>query len=1192
MDCAAMGRMHVTQILESMNATGLERDRWKFVSKKHAKWVAHAACAAEDIVVIERGPENPRQLAEAATGGECVLIYADGGAAVIHLSAGSRGVTVPVRTAPELHAVCEALTGCGFGESPNAVQRAMDSVPLPRLGFSNDRVLPTSYMLNHILTQTGRTEPADTPWRTLHRLGWSVDAEHRGDGTIHQETPTGDVCILVRGGDDALPEFEAHSALQSNRWVILVRGTRWSLYRHGAPSLCSFAIDIDDLLGRAYLEAVFGAASYDGLLGRVVDEADEETIQRWLIQRIIRDGAFETLASGLLTEDAQGTAGLKRIRDETVTILFRVWFISYAEGRGILPVGNPQYDRISLRSMCDSIHRYESDPDATDCWNDMTRLFGIVREGSAPLGIPRYAATLFGDDISGPVTNRHLTEVLRMFSPRYGMFGDADHFMGGIYETLMGVFLERTPQGGIMATAKNRTPLRKSLAAYYTPRALVKYLAQSGLEPVLERRRAAAEDRVSYEKSPQTADECMDGLLDLRILDPTLGSGRFLTEALDIVAGWAAELLAKHPALDGLLTGARPPAGYGSLLKRIIVERCIFGVDLDPMAAELARISLWMATGSAEPPLGTHIRVGDVTLGMWLADLRYPVSSLDSYSNAPPASTMTLEEQKEALDMLAVGIMEDGSGSIPRPNAPLRAVESNRRVAQVAKRYGLFHWEAEMPEAFGSRRGFDVILGNPPWEQIRVEPVEVYKTHSEGLDHLGRRKNQDTLREMAGKEASQKRLAEYRSMLTKKRRLYHTQYKTGRGGVDTYWLILNKAFSIMAEGGTISMVVPAHLLNSIKNTPLRRALLDMHIRYLYVFENSLSIFPIDRRFRFLLFSAQKSAGPDVFPAGFYLSRPESLRDHALEPERFTTMSKRFIREISPAGLKVPELGCNTLWDIHAKMHRSGTRLEEGRDGWTITKYTHMTRSASIHRPPPYPPGYAPALSGKNIIHYNHLYNPVGKAGDLRGYRVPPNRDGYILVGRAITGATNTRTVITAVMPPGYLADTSLFALGIRDGAKERSMRDYMHQMLYLEGILNSLPFDFVARTLVNNHLEGVILSLPVPHPSKLDVAVSDRAARLTVDGSAAFDVLADCMGIRNRHASGEERVRLAAEIDAMAAYQYGLDADEYDRLAASFSLGRDSMSGSPDLKLTYLMKDFGGAVRDMAAKYIREGREF
>ena len=1195
MDCAAAGRTQVAQILESMNAAGLERGRWKFTSKKHAKWVAHAARAAEDIVVIERGPENPRQLAEAATGGECVLIYAAGGAAVIHLSAGRHGVTVPVRTALELDAVCGALAGCGFGDSPDAVRKAMDAVPLPRLGFSNDRVLPTTYMLNHILTQTGRTEPADTPWRTLHRLGWGVDAERRGDGTVRQGTPTGDVCVMVRGGNGALPEFEAHSALQGSRWVILVQGARWSLYRRGAPPLCSFAIDVDDPIGRAYLGAVFGAASYDGLLGRVVDEADEETMQAWLIRRITRDGAFEKLASGLLTEAARGTAGLKSIRDETVAILFRVWFISHAEGRGILPVENPQYGRISLRSMYDRIQRYESDPDATDCWTDMTRLFDVVREGSSSLGIPKYAATLFGDDIPGPVKNRHLTEVLRIFSPRYGMYGDADHLMGGIYETLTGVFLERTPHGGIAATAKNRTPLRKSLAAYYTPRALVKYLAQSGLEPVLERRRAAAEDRIPYMNPPETADACMDGLLDLRILDPTAGSGRFLTEALDIVTGWAAELLAERAdraALDVLFAGARPPAGYGSLLKRIIVERCIFGVDLDPMAAELARISLWLATGSAEPPSGTHIRVGDVTLGMWLADLHDRASSLDHYSSTPPASTMTLGEQREALDMLAVSIMEDGSRSVLRPNAPHRTVASRRRVEQAARRYGLYHWEAEMPEAFCSRRGFDVILGNPPWDQVRVEPVEVYKTHSEGLDHLGRRKNQDTLREMAGKEASQKRLAEYRDMLTKRRRLYHTQYKTGKGGVDTYWLVLNKVFSILAEGGTVSMVVPAHLLHSTKNTSLRRALLDMHIRCLYVFQNSLSIFPIDRRFRFLLFSAQKSPGPDVFPAGFYLSRPESLRDNTLEPERFTTMSKHFIREISPAGLKVPELGRNTLWDIHAKIHRSGTRLEEGRDGWTITKYTHMTRPASIHRPPPYPPGYAPALSGKNIHHYNHRYSPVGKAADLRAYRIPPIRDGYILVGRAVTGATNTRTVITTVMPPGYLADTSLFALGIRDGEGGRSMRDYLHQMLYLEGIFNSLPFDFVARTLVNNHLEGVILSLPVPRPSKLDAAVSDRAARLTVDGSEEFDGLADCMGIQNRHASGEERVRLAAEIDAMAAYQYGLDADEYDRLATSFKLGRGSMSSSPDPKLTYLMKDFGGAVRDLAAKYIRDGREF
>ena len=1173
------GRAYVTSILESMNATHLDRNRYRFMSKRCAKWVAHAAYTLESIVVIERGPENSLQLADAAAGGECVLIYAAAGAAIIHLSVNRRGVTVPVRTAAELDAVCGALAGCGFGKSPGAIRKAVDAVPLPRLGFSNDRVLPTPYMLNYILTQTGRTKPADTPWRTLHRLGWSVDAERRGDGTVHQETPTGRVCILIRGDGGARPEFEAHSALRSSRWVILVRGTAWSLYRRGAPPMCSLTIDTDDPIGREYLEAVFGAASYDGLLGRAADEADGDTMQKWLTQRIIRGGAFEMLASGLLTEDAAGTAGLRRIRDRTVAILLRIWFISHAESRGILPVGNPAYDKISLGSMYDRIPRYESEPDAIDCWNDMARLFDVMREGNAKLGIPRYAATLFGDEISGPVKNRYVAEALRIFSPRYGMHGDADHSMGGIYETLTGVFLERMPHGGLMATAKNRTPLRKSLAAYYTPRALVKYLAQIGLEPVLERRRAAYNDA-----APES---CMESLLDLRILDPTAGSGRFLTEALDAVAGWAAGVLAGHPDLDGLFAGARPPAGYGSPLKRIIVERCIFGVDLDPMAAELARISLWLATGSTKPPSGTHIRVGDVTLGMWLADLSDRYTSLDRYLGAPPASAMTRDEQRDALNMLAVGIMEDDS----KPNAPPRAVGSGLRVERAAKRYGLFHWEVEMPEAFGSRRGFDVILGNPPWEQNRTEPVEVYKTHSEGLDHLGRRKHQDTLREMAGRADSKKRLAEHKSMLIKKGRLQHMQYKMGHGAVDIHWLVLNKALSIMAEGGTMSMVVPAHLINSTKNTSLRRDLLDMNVRCLYVFENALEIFPIDRRFRFLLFSVQKSAGPDEFPAGFYLRRPESLWDHTLEPERFTMMSKRFIREISPAGLKVPELGRNNLWDIHAKMHRNGTRLEEGRDGWTITKYVHADRYTLIHGPPPYPSGYVPVLSGKNIQHYNPLYVPVGKATELGRYRTPPNLDEYVLVGRSVTGATNTRTVITAVMPPGYLSDTSLFVLRIGDREGRRSTLEYMRQMLYLEGIFNSLPFDFVARTLVNNHLEGVMLSLPVPSPSRYDAMISNRAARLTVDGSAAFDRLAVCMDIQNAPASGEERVRLAAEIEAMVAYQYGLDVDEYERLAASFSLDRSTVT-TPDFKLTRQMREFGVAVRDLAAGYIREGREF
>ena len=1201
---AANDGVDIRPILESMNASRTRRARWRFRSRKYQNWSAYTVDAPELIIIIDDGPHDPRQLEEAMAGMEAAAVCVAGGVAALLLSDGKHVVTIPVRTAAEADAICGKLSGCGFGESPGAIPRAMDAVPAPRLGFSNRGVFPTGHMLNHILMRTGRTAPAMTPWRTLHRLGWKVDADREGNGTTHHATAAGDVCVMVRGEGGALPEFEAWSVLRRYGWVILVRGTAWSLYRSGAPALGSFTIDTADELGALYLEGVFGASSYDsGLLERLADGIGDGSAESRFVRSILCGGTFGALAEGLISADAPNSAsGLRRIKDAAVTILCQIWFVTQAEERGILPLQNAQYRSISLLSMQDRICHYESEPHSTSCWKDICRLVRVVRDGDVRCGVPGHDTALFHSEMCGPVENRYLTGLLRLFSPKYGMRHDVDiSAMGSIYEALTGASLEQMPGGAVAVQTKHVSPTRKRQGAYYTPRTLVRYLAQGGLEPILEERKRSVALAVSAyreEPGPTTAKACIDHTLDIRVLDPTAGSGRFLIEALDIISGWATELLADHPdhpILRELVPEAAPPAMYGAHLRRLIVERCIFGVDLDPLAAEITRISLWLASWSAEPPGNRHIRVGDATMGMWHSDIvGRQTESLDFSAQSRQGGSPA--EQRRALNILMANIMEDTSIPKKRARSPPRTRIPPGQAEAIAEKYRFFHWELEMPEAFDGRRGFDAILGNPPWEQVRVEPVELYKT--DGMDaSLGRRKSQGALRAIAETDYSRQMVAESRADLTRRMRFYRTQHSLSQGIVNMYWLVLNRMLALMAEGGTVSVVVPAQLCNSRKNAPIRRKLFDMKIRHIYVFTNSQSVFPIDRRFRFMLLSAQNSPGPDTFPAGFYLSRPESLYDHALEPDRFTTLSKRFIRETSPTALNIPELGDNTLWDIHAKMHRNGMRLETGRNGWTIRRYVHMRQGGPMaYGPPPYPAGYQPVVEGKNIRHYEYNHTPIEKALDMRGFRSSPNTSDYMLVGRAVTGATNIRTVITAVVPPGYLANTTLFRLDVytpkMHAGGGHGAGDRIHEMLCLEGILNSLPFDFVAKTLVNNHLEGVILALPVPPPSPHDLPIARRAAMLTVDGSADFDALAAHMKIRNECISGEARIRLAAEIEAMVARGYGLDAGEYRKLADSFYLELQGGQRSPDPEMTNELKSFGRAVRDQAIRYIQEERQF
>ena len=341
--------------------------------------------------------------------------------------------------------------------------------------------------------------------------------------------------------------------------------------------------------------------------------------------------ALETLTQGFLDFRANQLtpADVMTIRDNSLYYLYRLLFILYAESRGLLPLSNPIYcQHYSLHQLKAHIAGKVIDVDipipdqSTKYWSDIQILFQIINgdnpEFNHAVDMPRYNGGLFSPIMHSflqekKVGDNHLTRVIDLLCRRqtergrefvdYRTLGIRQ--LGSIYEGL----LEFQPQvslhenKGTTIKLVNEKGERKITGSYYTPQYIVEYIVKETLHPFIEQARTHA-------KSTRQAHDFADAILKLKILDPAMGSGHFLVEAIDYLA----QILTTDPYLE---TDARQEEDL-TYWKRIVTEKCIYGVDKNPLAVELAKLSLWLTTTSPDKPLSFldhHLKTGDSLVG-------------------------------------------------------------------------------------------------------------------------------------------------------------------------------------------------------------------------------------------------------------------------------------------------------------------------------------------------------------------------------------------------------------------------------------------------------------------------------------------------------------------------------------------------------------------------------------------------
>ena len=1276
------------------------------------------------IIFVESGPKNLREVKKQVKNFKtCIIFLKEKNILFFKTSKESHAVTL--ENDSEYRRVTNLVKSTDMENAEDkfdldfAIRTLIDKISNATGDFVNKGLFSTHYLRNRIFTDTRQNvneklddtkEKMGDTKNLLDVLGW--DSNPTGsyyNGTVSITTTDQDNLSIRKNETEVAPSYVAVATLRKSQWAILTNGKKWRLYsaKISASSTNYFEISLDpkqDSITK-YLIILFGAASFEKIdKKRDVDSFFEEgknyakKIEENLSKKIMSPGGlFLDIVKGVLEHDMEKTftgEELESAKQTSLKIMYRIWFLAYAESRNLLPLRDAKYKPISLQSIRSHLDSFEKNTD-DGCWKDLLALFSGIRNGSKEHNLPQYNGGLFKKDPSVDgisIGNKFIVNALYGLLESDGEAIDYADFsvrhLGNIFETLMefsphqtekdimlledtkGVREIKTQKDATYSYKKNDLYLaskggiasRKTSASFYTPDEIVKFLVNQGLNPIFdEREKLITEDVKRYKKSKneKNLQTCMDRILDIQVLDPSMGSGHFLVEVLNKITLWATDILKQHkehPLISEIeadrkiiiaeqkmngITIDENLLTHDVLLKRKIMKRCIFGVDLNPMAVDLAKLSLWLDSFAIGVPLtymDHHLKNGDSTIGSFLDELKDKKNAtLDDWSPTAESNQMihdvisssdvtikqahasedryiehkkSLEPLRRILDALTASKIDPKilpkKGKIEfihkfghySKTEDKEFVNARSKINDLAERHHFFHWEIEMMDAFtDSRRGFDLIVGNPPWDKVTSDDDEFFTPYNIGFRAIPTKtiKNKE-MKKILKKYKIENKYETYKNQSNQKNMFYKTYELQSTGIKDLWKLILELAIKITSKNGRISIIIPSQLVSSMGTTDLRKKILEKNIISFYVFDNKRKIFPIHRSYRFVLLTIQNRLGSDEFDAGFYLHYLESLIDQTKETEKFTRVSKKKIKKASPDGYEIPEIVGENL-KIFEKISENNS-LESGiGKNWDMKLSIGFNKTSNTDIILQGGNGWS-TIEGKSIHQYNHKWDtPEFTIDKKKGLEKESKTralekkhvefyNSYHLVFRDIARSTDMRTVISTIIPPHTFYLYSLRSFVLTYDGKISTDVQYTKKISYLCGVLNSLVFDFVSRAKVQTHLSTIIKSLPFPKPIH-ESRIMELASKMVV-GTPEFEGFAESLRTQNVPLTPAQRIETAAEIDALVAHQYSLTKEEYKTVIESFSAFKKNPTLYELEDITWdneHLKEFYGEMADLAMEY-------
>lgn len=322
--------------------------------------------------------------------------------------------------------------------------------------------------------------------------------------------------------------------------------------------------------------------------------------------------------------------------------------------------------------------------------------------------------------------------------------------IGILYEGLLDV--ELRPAEDDASSLVPWPGTRKGGGTFYTPPQLARSTVRRTLQPLTH---VTIHEQTGPLEALQWRPKRPEQILALRVCDPAMGSGSFLIAALRWLTDALGQSLVVH---DQIAAHEQHDPKRKVLLARQIAERCVHGVDIDPVAVELARLALWLEVGDAQlgfDCLDHALRCGNALVGGWMDTVAgYPIMAwerdvegdveaikrkkveikealVQHIQAGPPATIASNGAQRETFDTwCAVWFWpEDALETAPTPRDLTATPDAIRRqqVERLRADVRFFHWELEFPDVFTRPgAGFDAIVGNPPWDIQKPSSKEFF----------------------------------------------------------------------------------------------------------------------------------------------------------------------------------------------------------------------------------------------------------------------------------------------------------------------------------------------------------------------------------------------------------------------------------------------------------------------------------